>query len=148
MRILRGSALEIIAGASLALGLASCASDDAGRRALAETTTLRAQVDEVQQRGDSNAREIARIQSQIRALESDAAVGGVALASSGSGAIGMGGGDGVVGAGGGTATTEAAGGAAAAVVASCRSRSAWRASSRSTRARASSTLAALTSRVA
>jgi len=67
------SGVSLAASASLALMLASCASDDTARRALAETTTLRSQVDEVRQREEGNAREIARIQSQIRALESDAA---------------------------------------------------------------------------
>src|SRR5687767_14842405 len=73
MKILPRLVLRITGGATLAFGLASCATDDAGRRALAETTTLRAQVDQVREREDGNAREIARIQTQIRALESDAA---------------------------------------------------------------------------
>jgi tol-pal system protein YbgF len=73
MKILPGLVFRSIVGASLALGLESCATDDAGRRALTESTTLRAQVDQVREREDSNTREIARIQSQIRALESDIA---------------------------------------------------------------------------
>jgi tol-pal system protein YbgF len=62
-----------VAGAAIALGLGACASDEAGRRALAETTTLRAQLDEVKQREEHNSREIARVQSQLRGLEVDAA---------------------------------------------------------------------------
>jgi tol-pal system protein YbgF len=59
-------------GATLALGLGACASDEAGRRALAETTTLRTQMDEVKQREEATARELARVQSQLRGLEADA----------------------------------------------------------------------------
>ena len=62
----------LAASATLALGLGACASDEAGRRALAETTTLRTQMDEVKQREENNARELARIQSQLRGLEADA----------------------------------------------------------------------------
>ena len=61
-----------MAGAALPLGLGACASDDAGRRALAETTTLRAQLDEVKQREEANSRELSRVQSQVRGLETDA----------------------------------------------------------------------------
>jgi tol-pal system protein YbgF len=43
-----------------------------GRRALAETITLRAELDALKQREDSNAREIARVQTQLRELEADA----------------------------------------------------------------------------
>jgi tol-pal system protein YbgF len=62
----------MLAGVALPLGLGACASDDAGRRALAETTTLRAQLDEVKQREEANSRELARVQSQVRGLEADA----------------------------------------------------------------------------
>lgn len=61
-----------MAGAALPLGLGACASDDAGLRALAETTTLRAQLDEVKQREEANSRELSRVQSQVRGLETDA----------------------------------------------------------------------------
>ena len=44
-----------------------------GRRALAETTTLRTQLDEIKQREENNSRELARIQTELRALEADAA---------------------------------------------------------------------------
>ena len=63
----------LAATASLALGLGACASDEVGRRALAETTTLRTQLDEIKQREENNSRELARIQSALRALEADAA---------------------------------------------------------------------------
>lgn len=63
---------SLLAGATLALGLGACASDEAGRRALVETGTLRTQLDELKQREESNARELARIQSQLRGLEGDA----------------------------------------------------------------------------
>jgi tol-pal system protein YbgF len=73
MAPLRGrSALWLAAGATLALALGACASDDVGRRALAETITLRAELDALKQREDSNAREIARVQTQLRELEADA----------------------------------------------------------------------------
>src|SRR4030095_15520725 len=73
MAPLRGrSALWLAAGATLALALAACAGDDVGRRALAETITLRAELDALKQREDSNAREIARVQTQLRELEADA----------------------------------------------------------------------------
>ena len=62
----------LAASASLALGLGACASDEVGRRALAETTTLRTQLDEIKQREENNSRELARIQSQVRGLEADA----------------------------------------------------------------------------
>ena len=62
----------LAASASLALGLGACASDEVGRRALAETTTLRTQLDETKQREENNSRELARIQSQVRGLEADA----------------------------------------------------------------------------
>lgn len=61
----------LVASAALALGLGACASDEAGRRALAETTTLRAQLDAVKQREEDNSRELARVQSQLRGLEAD-----------------------------------------------------------------------------
>jgi tol-pal system protein YbgF len=64
--------LSIVACVTLALGLGACASDEAGRRALVETGTLKSQMDELQQREESNARELARIQSQLRVLEADA----------------------------------------------------------------------------
>src|SRR5215470_1537604 len=60
----------LLVAASLAL--ASCASHDAGVRALNETTTLRGQLDDMRQRQDSSTREIARLQSQVHALETDA----------------------------------------------------------------------------
>jgi tol-pal system protein YbgF len=63
----------LAASASLALGLGACASDEVGRRALAETTTLRTQLDEIKQREENNSRELARIQTELRALEADAA---------------------------------------------------------------------------
>jgi len=62
----------MLAGVALPLGLGACASDDAGRRALSETTTLRAQLDEVKQREEANSRELARVQTQLRGLEADA----------------------------------------------------------------------------
>ncbi|HTK91237.1 MAG TPA: tol-pal system protein YbgF [Verrucomicrobiae bacterium] len=55
-----------------ALALAGCASDDSGVRALNETTTLRTQLDDMRQRQDTSSREITRLQSQVRALETDA----------------------------------------------------------------------------
>jgi tol-pal system protein YbgF len=55
-----------------ALVLAGCASDDSGVRALNETTTLRTQLDDMRQRQDTSSREITRLQSQVRALETDA----------------------------------------------------------------------------
>lgn len=61
-----------MAVAAVALGLGACASDEVGRRALAETTTLRTQLDEVKQREENNSRELARVQSQLRVLEADA----------------------------------------------------------------------------
>ena len=73
MAPLRGrSTLWLSGGATLALALGACASDDVGRRALAETITLRAELDALKQREDSNAREIARVQTQLRELEADA----------------------------------------------------------------------------
>jgi tol-pal system protein YbgF len=62
----------LVVSATLALGLGACASDEVGRRALAETTTLRTQMDELKQREENNARELAGVQSQLRALEADA----------------------------------------------------------------------------
>ena len=63
----------LAAGVALALGLGACASDEAGRRALVETGALRTQMDEVKQREENTARDLARVQSQLRALEADAA---------------------------------------------------------------------------
>lgn len=60
----------LVIAASVAL--AACASDDAGVRALNETTTLRSQLDDMRQRQDVSTREITRLQSQVRALETDA----------------------------------------------------------------------------
>lgn len=57
---------------SAALVLAGCASDDSGVRAFNETTTLRTQLDDMRQRQDTSSREITRLQSQVRALETDA----------------------------------------------------------------------------
>lgn len=57
----------------LSLALASCASDDAGRMALAETTTLRAQMDQTRERQESQARDIAKMQSHLRGIETDSA---------------------------------------------------------------------------
>jgi tol-pal system protein YbgF len=69
MRIRPGiSALSALAS----LALTACASDDAGVRALAETTMLRAQMDDMRQRQDASTREVTRLQSQVRALETDA----------------------------------------------------------------------------
>ncbi|HEY5724518.1 MAG TPA: hypothetical protein VIX40_01035, partial [Methylomirabilota bacterium] len=73
MAPLRGrSALWLSAGATLALALGACASDEAGRRALAETTTLRTELDALKQSEESNTRELARVQTQLRELEADA----------------------------------------------------------------------------
>ena len=69
MRVRPGiSALSALAS----LALTACASDDAGVRALAETTMLRAQMDDMRQRHDASTREVTRLQSQVRALETDA----------------------------------------------------------------------------
>jgi tol-pal system protein YbgF len=62
----------LAAGVTLALGLGACASDEAGRRALVETGALRTQMDEVKQREENTARDLARVQSQLRGLEADA----------------------------------------------------------------------------
>ena len=62
----------LAAGAALALGLGACASDEAGRRALVETGTLKTQMDEVKQREENTSRDLARVQSQLRGLEADA----------------------------------------------------------------------------
>ena len=58
--------------ALISVALTACASDDSGVRALDETRTLRAQMDDVRQRQDGSTREITRLQSQVRALETDA----------------------------------------------------------------------------
>lgn len=63
----------LAAGVALALGLGACASDEAGRRALVETGALRIQMDEVKQHEENTARDLARVQSQLRALEAVAA---------------------------------------------------------------------------
>jgi tol-pal system protein YbgF len=55
----------------ISLACSACATDDAGQRALSETATLRTQMDDLRQRQDGNTRDIARIQTQVRALESD-----------------------------------------------------------------------------
>src|SRR4029450_2117732 len=69
MRIRPGiSALSALAS----LALTACASDDAGVRALAETTMLRAQMDDMRQRQDASTREVTRLQSQVHALETAA----------------------------------------------------------------------------
>ena len=65
------SSLAIVL-ALISLALTACASDDSGVRALEETRTLRAQMDDVRQRQDASTREITRLQSQVRALETDA----------------------------------------------------------------------------
>src|SRR5215475_3377368 len=70
MTRIRSLSLALLVAASLAL--AACASDEAGVRALNETTTLRTQLDDVRQRQDASTREITRLQSQVRALETDA----------------------------------------------------------------------------
>ena len=57
----------------LSLAFASCASDDAGRMALAETTTLRTQMDLTRERQEDQARDIAKMQSQLRGIETDSA---------------------------------------------------------------------------
>ena len=62
----------LAAGAALALGFSACASDETGRRALVESSTLRTQMDEVKQREENMSRDLARVQSQLRALEADA----------------------------------------------------------------------------
>ena len=61
----------LAAGVALALGLGACASDEAGRRALVETGALRIQMDEVKQHEENTARDLARVQSQLRALDDD-----------------------------------------------------------------------------
>jgi tol-pal system protein YbgF len=70
MTRIRSVPAALLVAASLAL--AACASDDAGVRALNETTTLRAQLDDMRQRQDVSTREITRLQSQVRTLETDA----------------------------------------------------------------------------
>src|SRR4030095_8347459 len=101
MTRIRSVPAALLVAASLAL--AACASDDAGVRALNETTTLRAQLDDMRQRQDVSTREITRLQSQVRALETDAVdktrdvkAANVALARGASGATD---GDGPVGPG-------------------------------------------------
>ena len=68
----RRAPIVVLVG-SLSLAVAACATDDAGRLALAETATLRSQMDQTRERQEGQARDIAKIQSQLRGIETDTA---------------------------------------------------------------------------
>ena len=68
----RSRLVPVVLLVAVSLAVAACASDDSGVRALNETTTLRTQLDDMRQRQDTSTREITRLQSQVRALETDA----------------------------------------------------------------------------
>jgi tol-pal system protein YbgF len=67
----RQCARIVILAGILPLGLGACASDDSGGRALAETAALRTEMGQTRERQEGQARDIARIQSQLRGMETD-----------------------------------------------------------------------------
>jgi hypothetical protein len=67
----RQCARIVILAGILPLGLGACASDDSGVRALAETAALRTEMGQTRERQEGQARDIARIQSQLRGMETD-----------------------------------------------------------------------------